>query len=253
MAQGYAFQTHNITGLGDADVDLFYSHDFCESCVGELYAGVKLPTGAGDKYYGNPYKVLLGNGDHFEIKVGGKVAWDTCNWLNVKLDAKYNFVLEATEHRMAAYKGATIKNVGPKADADVNWGYFTGNFDFTFFHPKTKDISTTVGYELYYKTEDRISYKEKTSTAHWLGQRWTDATGKQADATTAGTKWTDFTMELDSKVARANTESIGHRAYVEGSYDFSEYLRMYFGGKYTFAGQNIPCEGEAYTGFNVKF
>lgn len=252
--RGYAFQTYQLTGLGDTDLDLFYNHSFSDRWNGELYAGVKIPTGAGDKYYGNPYKTLLGNGDHFEIKVGGKVAWDTCKWLNVKADAHYNFVLEATEHRMAAFQGATIKNLGPKADADVSWGYFTGDIDFTLFHPKTRDIATTFGYELYYKTEDRISYKQKTMTDHWLGQVWAqNGSSMPANATTAGNHWADLPWTLDNKVARKNTESIGHRAYVEGSYQFSKYLNMTVGGKYTFAGQNIPCEGEAYTGFNVKF
>lgn len=253
---GYTFQTYALTGLGDTDLDLFYNHSFSDHWNGEIYGGVRLPTGAGDKYYGNPYKQHLGNGDHFELKVGGKVAWDTCNWLNVKADAHYNFVLEATEHRMAAYTGATIKNLGPKADADVSWGYFTGNIDFTLFHPKTRSIATTIGYELYYKTEDHITFKEKDQKNQWLGRAWGNTvTGAvaQIGAAAVNPGWVDLKMNLDSKVARKNTESIGHRAYIEGSYEFSKYLNMTVGGKYTFAGQNIPCEGEAYTGFNVKF
>ncbi len=244
--QVYVFQTYNLTGLGDADLDLFYSHNFSDRWNGEIYGGVKIPTGAGDKYYGNPYKMNLGNGDHFEIKVGGKIACATTKCLTIKADAHYNFVLDATEKRMAVFAGSTVKNIGPRADADVSWGYFTGNLDVTLYHPKTKDIATTIGYELYYKTEDRITFKDK-SMAHFLGGAWVEPT-----ATAVG-EFVENKQLLGNKEARKGTEGIAHRGYVEGSYAFSKYLGMSVGGKYTFAGQNVPCEGEVFTGFNVKF
>ncbi len=239
--RGYAFQTYQLTGLGDTDLDLFYSHNFSDRWMGEVYGGLVIPTGAGDKYYGNPYRMNLGNGDHFELKLGGKLAWATCKWMDLKADAHYNFALEATEHRMAAFTGATVKNFGPKADADVSWGRFVGSIDATLYHPKTKDIATTFGYEINYKTEDDITFKQKTMQNDLLGKK------------TVGGVLTANPVALSDKVARMNTEQIIHRAYVEGSYVFSKYLSMRVGGKYTFAGQNAPCESEAYTGFNVKF
>lgn len=251
--RGYVFETYNLAGLGDANVDLFYSHKLTKKVIAELALGVVIPTGAGDKYFGNPYRKFLGNGDHIELKAGAKLAANLFKCFDFKADARYNFVLETTEHRMQVFKNSTIKNIGNPADADVSWGYFTGNVDVTMYHPKTRDIATTIGYQLYYKTEDKVNFKEKTTTDHMLGRVWTQAGGLPADAATAGTHWAEFPMELGNKEARRGTESVAHRAYVEGSYKFSKYLTLSVGGKWTFAGQNVAADGEAFTGVNVKF
>lgn len=257
--RGYNFQTYEETGLGDTDLDLFYQHNFNDKWTGELYAGVRFPTGQISKYVGNPYKTNLGNGGHFEVKLGGKLGWDLFKHISVKADASYAFVLNATEHRMAAFKNATVKNIGPRADADVDWSYFTGNFDVTLYHPKSHDISTTLGYELYYKTEDKISYKNAKTADHMLGKVWGTADDTPVAVTPAGgvaangDDFYTYNWDLSNAVARKNTESIAHRGRVEAQYNFSKYLGMFVGGKYTFAGQNTPREGEAYGGFNVKF
>ena len=251
--RGYVFETYNLAGLGDANVDLFYSHKLTKKVIAELALGVVIPTGAGDKYFGNPYRKFLGNGDHIELKAGAKLAANLFKCFDFKADARYNFVLETTEHRMQVFKNSTIKNIGNPADADVSWGYFTGNVDVTMYHPKTRDIATTIGYQLYYKTEDKVNFKEKTTTNHMLGQVWSHANGTLASATNPGSQWAAFPRELGNKEARRGTESIAHRAYVEGSYTFSKYLTLSVGGKWTFAGQNVAADGEAFTGVNVKF
>lgn len=238
MAQNeFLFDSYKRSGLGDIDVDVFYEHAFNKQMLAELVLGVRFPTGTTKSNCGNPYKGIakLGNGEHFEIKLGANFAWDACKWFSVKLDASYNFVLESKEKRAAVFAGSTIKNIGPCTDADVDWGYFIGRLDFQFVHPKTCCLSTVMGYEIYYKTEDHVTFK-KTTEASWLG-----------------TKDAPVLSKLDSKLARKGTESISHKARMESTYKANKYLDIFWGGAVTFAGQNVFRDMDAHGGFNVRF
>lgn len=239
--KGFIFETQNRAGIGDCDVDLFYEHLFSKSWMGELSVGMKAPTG-GSKAQGtyNPYKPQLGNGGHWELKLGTALAWQPASWINTKLDAYYSFVVQSTEQRPATFVKSTIKNIGPVADADVDWGYFVGRLDFNLFHPKTDTIKSTIGYELYYKTEDRVNFKAKTM-AGWNGKKM-EATGLTAQ-----------TFELDNSLARKNTEAVGHKIRTEASFQVMKYFEIFMGGSTTFAGQNVYRDRDAHGGFNVRF
>jgi hypothetical protein len=237
---GFLMQTERRCGLGDIDLDLFYEHKFSDEFVGEAMVGVRFPTGASDNYCGSVYKPHLGNGEHFEIKLGLMAAWQPADWINIKLDGRFAFVLEATERRAAAFKGALIKNIGPCVDADVSWEYLVATLDFNLFHPKTNAISAVLGYEFYFKTKDDIDFK-CSSMRSWLGQKLVDGT------------WTDNKQDLDSGVAEKNTEAFGHKVRCETSFRITEYFELYAGGTYTFAGQNLPRECDAHGGFVVTF
>lgn len=233
----YEFETQTRTGLGDIDLDLFYEHIFSDDWISELMIGVRFPTGSGDDYTGNPYKVQLGNGEHFEVKLGGMAAWKPLEWMNLKLDSYVSFVLEASEERCATFEGAYIKNMGPKVSADVDWTYFVLRLDSTLFHPKTNDISATVGYEFYYKTKDNIHFKDKTITP-WYGDQ---------------TDGTSLAATIDSALAEQNTQSIAHKLRGEVRIQINEWFELVGGGAFTFAGKNIARELDAHGGFNVKF
>ncbi len=249
----YVLATNQRTGLGDIDAAAFYEHTFNEDWRGEIFLGVRFPTGASSHFCGNPYKVQLGNGGHFEIKIGGNVSWDAADWVNLKLDASYSFALQDMEQRYATYKGSTVKNIGNCVGADVDWGYFLGHFDATFFHSKTDRLASTFGYEFYFKTEDNITFKNKSSHEHFLGEAWSDADGPVALNGKNGTKFGPLEMELDSKLAEAGTESIAHRLRFETSWRLHKYVDVYGGGAYTFAGQNVPRETDGYCGMKVRF
>lgn len=239
----FMFATDQRTGLGDIDLDIFYEHTFSDKWIMEGMIGLRFPTGSNDDYTGNPYRVHLGNGEHFEIKLGGLVAWQPCEWMNAKIDLGLSFALEATEKRCATFNGATIKNIGPEVDADVDWIYFVGRLDFNFFHPKTSNLSCDIGYEFYYKGEDNITFKTcKMET--WLGKKWNSATGLYDLADE---------RELDNKIAEANTEAIGHKIRYEGRWQCLEWMELFAGGTYVFAGQNLPKEIDCHCGANVKF
>ena len=238
----YVFMTDQRAGLGDIDLDLFYEHTFSEDWVGELMVGLRLPTGGSSSYVGNPYRASLGNGNHWELKLGGLMAWQPIDWMNIKLNLLGSWVIEGTEERCATFKGANIKNMGPKVDADVDWAYFVGSLDFTLFHPKTDNLSTTIGYEFYYKTEDNINFK-KTKITSWLARKWNETTNV----------WDDYEDTLDSKVAEKNTEAISHKIRWESRIQLNKWCEMFVGGSYIFAGQNMPRETDGHCGFNVKF
>lgn len=240
----FQFTTNQRTGLGDIDVDVFYEHDFNEDWRGEVSLGLRLPTGGSSDYSGNPYKAnpLLGNGNHVEVKLGANVGWATpWDWLNVKANASYSFVVEATEQRAAAFKGATVYGIGPKVDADVDWGYFCGSLDATVFHRKTDDLSTTIGYEIYYKTEDNVTFKNKTLKNAWFGRKHN------------GANFVDFEHTLDNAVAERNTERIAHRLRFESHWHAHKYMSIFAGGAFTFAGQNVAKESDVHCGMKVRF
>ncbi|MBS1988212.1 hypothetical protein JST56_04425 [Candidatus Dependentiae bacterium] len=239
VEQGFVFDSYKRSGLGDIDLDVFYEHAFNKHMLAELVLGVRFPTGTTKNSCNNPYRAIakLGNGEHFEVKLGANFAWDACKWFSLKLDLSYNFVLEGKEQRAAVFAGSTVKNIGPCTDADVDWGYFIGRLDFQFVHPKTCCLSTVLGYEIYYKTEDHLTFK-KTTQASWLGE----------DGSAAHPL-----PKLDSKLARKNTESISHKARMESTYKANKYLDIFWGGAVTFAGQNVFRDMDAHGGFNVRF
>lgn len=237
---GFEFETHRRTGLGDLDLDLFYEHTFSSRWIAELMLGVRFPTGFGDDYYGNPYKTQTGNGQHWEIKFGGMVAWEPLGWMNAKLDIYGAYAFESTEQRCAAFTGANIKNIGPQVGADVDWWYFVGRLDFNFFHPKTKDISGLIGYEFYYKGEDNLHFKRSQMTP-WYGDN------------VPGTAVISNAANLSNGLAERHTEAIGHKVRLEGRIQINKWFEGFGGLSYTFAGQNLPRETDLHGGCNVRF
>jgi hypothetical protein len=248
-ANNFEFESQKRSGLGDIDLDLFYEHTFCKDWMGELMVGVRFPTGSGDESYGNPYKVNLGNGEHFEIKIGAGLAWQPFRCMNAKLDMYYSFVLEGTEERTAVFAGSKIKGIGPKADADVDWGYFVGRLDLNFFHPKTDRISSTLGYEFYYKTHDHISFKQAKMES-WLGKKFVNIDDAKPEK---GKKLVENLQPLSNDLARKNTESISHKVRSESSFRLHRYLDMFWGGSFVFAGQNAFRDMDCHAGFNCRF
>ena len=237
---GYEFETSSRTGLGDIDLDLFYEHMFSDRWIGELMLGLRFPTGLSDDYSQNPYKAHLGNGEHFELKFGGLIAWEPLGWMNLKLDLKGAYAFESSEKRCAAFEGATIKNIGPAVDADVSWWSFTGCFDINLFHPKTKDISADIGYEFYFKGEDDLHFKT-SKMLPFYGQHY------------LGKDQGDLTKPLSNGLAEEHTESISHKVRAEVRIQINTWFEAFAGGAFTFAGQNIARETDCHGGCNVRF
>jgi len=243
----FDLNSHTRNGLGDIDLDLFYEHSFSKHLIGELMFGVRFPTADKAKLCKSPYSPQLGNNGHWEIKIGGDIAWQFASWVNLKFDTYYSFVLKDDEQRSATFQGAQIKNFGPCVKVDVDWGYYVGRLDFTFFHPKTHDIRSSLGYEFYYKTKDSVKFK-CGSIQSWLGGRVDTTVGSptfgQIIASTAA---------LDTCLAEKNTESIGHKLRGETSCQINKWFEIFAGASYTFAGQNLMQDTDAHAGFNIRF
>jgi|SaaInlStandDraft_4_1057021.scaffolds.fasta_scaffold17193_2 hypothetical protein len=246
--RGFVLEDNKRAGLGDIDLDFFYEHLFDDDVIFEGVIGVRFPTGGGSKYAGNAYRPSLGNGEHWEVKFGGMVVWQCLDWLNVKFDTYCSFVLESCEERPAAFKNAQIKNFGPRADADVNWSYLVGRLDCNLFHGETKNLSSSIGYEFYYKTSDKVGFKNTTITS-WLGRQWVN-NGTEGSPDMV---YEDMPHELSDSLAAKNTEAIGHKLRFETSYRFSDWFELFAGGSYTVAGQNLPRELDSHAGLHVTF
>ena len=267
--RGWSFETARQVGIGDADLDFFYEYQINDEVNSELFLGVRLPTGGNADYLSNPYRGRLGNTGHWELKLGGMLAYELADWANVKADAYYSFVLSRVEPRTAMFTGAQVRNIGPRADATVDWGYFVGRLDFTLFHPKTNALSSVFGYEFYLKGKDNVKFKQ-SQIASWMGRKWTDANGVEAGtpaaagsptvvagnaigSPTIGTKYSENLFALDNAAAAQNTDSIAHKVRFETSYRFSDWFECFCGGAYTFAGQNSPRETDMHCGMNVRY
>lgn len=250
LERGYEFETKKRTGLGDVDIDLGYEHRFSNELVGELALGVRLPMSGKTKYTGNPYTPLLGNNGHLEIKAEGMIAWQPYEWMNLKADTYYSWVVKATEQKMATFKGSTLRNIGPRADADVSWGYFVFRLDATFFHLQDKNLSGVVGYELYAKSRDHVAYKNSSMTS-WLGRAWV-AGAQDANGTTGGSFVANPQL-LDNAAASLNTNRVSHKIRTETSWRPNDYIEFFGGAAFTIAGVNAPVETDFHLGMNVNF
>ncbi len=240
----FEFRTDQRTGLGDIDLDFFYEHTFNNEWRAEGFIGVRIPTGGSDEKCTGPYRArrYLGNGNHVEIKIGGNVGWAALDWLNVHADLSYAFALEDSEKIPAAFKGATVKNIGQCVDADVDWGYLQGKLDVTMYHPKTEDFATTIGYSIYYKTEDNVNFKQGKVENTWFGKKFEGVGTLVANE-----------HELDNNVAEKDTEQVAHRLFFESNWRAHKYMNLYIGGAYTFAGQNMPREHDIHCGAKIRF
>ncbi|KKP24371.1 MAG: hypothetical protein SZ59_C0002G0217 [candidate division TM6 bacterium GW2011_GWF2_28_16] len=234
----FELETQRRTGLGDIDLDLFYEHRFSNSFVAEGFVGLRFPTGENDDYSGNPYNVHLGNGEHWEIKLGGLVAAKPVYWMNLKLDTYFSFVLEGSETRSAVFEGSSVKNIGPAVDADVSWQYFVMRLDGNFFHPRTENVSATLGYELYLKTKDDIDFKQTTATPFY---------GDHYNGTDS------LAANLSGSLAAANTQAVGHKIRAELRAVLSDWVSLFGGGSFVFAGKNVPRDSDMHCGLSVKF
>ena len=242
-ARGFGFATDKHVGLGDTTLELFYAHEFSAKLSMELNGGLVMPTAAGKKSYGNPYHVHLGNCGHTELFGGLSFSWQPANWIAFDLQGSYGEVFKNREQRMAVPIGSLVKNIGPRADAEVSWHRANAQAGLTLMHPRMRNLRTSLAYRFGYKSAEKIVFDDST-TASWLGKKYVAATGA---FTTAND------MTLSCALAAANTEAFAHVVAASSVYDVNDYLSFNCGGSYTVAGKNMPQETEMHVGCVVKF
>lgn len=246
--RGYDLDSTREMGIGDLGVELYYEHVLSDRALAHLAFVSSLPTSYGtagreNDFSKNPYQARLGNGHHVEL--GSRVGFEieALSWLAIHLNGQYTFALERSETLCAVPEGSLIRNMGPGIKADVSWSGFVGNLDFHWCHPYTSDVTGYVGYQFYYKAEDKVRFSESTMES-WLGKTY-DATVDVRDYTVANL------MTLDNIRAGANTEQLAHRVKLGVNYHFSDWLSINAGGSLTIAGQNMPRELDWHLGCRI--
>ncbi len=250
--QGIHFcQTEKNVGVGDLDFDLYLGYDVTEDCWAKLIAGVVFPTG---KKICDPGLLLAqptGNNGHFEFKAALQAGWMPSKWFALHGDVAYNHVFEATEWRAAAFKGATVKNIGPKIQASVKWGYFTAHVDATFFHPENQNLGFSLGYEAYLKRCDKIQFCGGCGGAGGSldGLTLAELEIKGVCGLDGSVLNTEL-KELDPSVLAKDTRRISHKLRGEFFHRW-RYCELFAGASYVVAGKNIMKETEAHLGFGI--
>jgi len=234
-ANNFSFQTQHSAGVGDLDTELYVRRDWCNWCwCNDLFAegifGVRFPTGRRNTTPNNALLVRPGNNRHFEIKLGGLLGAEVTNWLAIKADAWYSWALKRKERVAAPFQGATIKNVGPTIDADISWGYFVGDLDFTMILPwSCAYTGVNVGYQAYVKRKDRVSL-DVTTAVDFIGN----------------------TQPLDADVLEIRTKQVAHSVKAEVFRQCDEW-QFFAGFNHAFAGKNAPNQSDWYLGFFLYF
>lgn len=234
-ANGFSFQTQHSAGVGDLDTELYVRHDWqnwcwCNDVFAEGIFGVRFPTGRRNTTPNNALLVRPGNNRHFEIKLGGLFGGEVTNWLAIKADAWYSWALKRKENVAAPFQGATIKNVGPTIEADISWGYFVGDLDFTLMLPWTCAYTgVNVGYQAYVKTKDHVSL-DVTTAVDFIGN----------------------TQPLDPDVLEIRTKQVAHTVKAE-VFRQCDNWQIFAGFNHAFAGKNAPNQSDWYLGFFIYF
>jgi hypothetical protein len=210
-------------GAGDLDFE-FYAGHHCEYGFGELQLGVRVPTGRKVK---NPLQVVaqpLGNNGHVELRPGIVFGSSYLEWMLIKLDATYSFVLNKTEMLPAPFTGATIANLGPAVPGKVSWQYFWADLDLTFVNPCTPTLGATVAYQPYVKLRDKICLQCPVAL-DFLGNPQT----------------------LDASILTKNTKRVAHTIRTEIFYNSACY-NIFIGFAQVIAGHNVTRDTDIYLG-----
>jgi len=148
-------------GLGDLDMEWYLNRQWCNYMWAEVQLGVRFPTSKHLTALDVRKLALqpLGNNGHFEVRPGLVLASEYLEWVKFKADLTYSFVLKHNEYLPAAFKGATVRNVGPAVPGCVSWGYFVGDFDMTFMNPCNPCAGWTIAYQAYVKQKDKICFQ----------------------------------------------------------------------------------------------
>lgn len=215
-------------GAGDTFID-FYGGKWCDCWYGDLLVGFRLPTGTDNDNPKHLYKQTTGNNGHFGLKVGAEGGYRACEWMGVKGDVFWRHNFKATEKRAAAFEGATVHNIGPCVDAQVQWNDLQAHLDVTFFTPRCPNSGWDFGYEFYYRTKDNLCYCTKQAY---------DLVG--------------VLKTLDPNLAAADSKLLSHKVRAE---IFNQWgcFEVFLGGSYIFAGDNVMKEREWHIGMKAYF
>jgi len=238
----YEFESSPRQGCGDVQIEAFYQQDFVPNVSSEFVFGVGIPVDRDNQFFMSPYKPRLGNGGHWDVFFGAGLGFVFNPLCNFRLHGRYSIILPEVEEVCATFKNTLVKGIGPRALATVDWKYATINLDCTLFHPDSKTCSAVLGYQLFWKGRDNVSYKDAEAET-WLGKKYNVSTRQ----------FEPNLKELDALALSINTDSIAHRFRMEVSLRIGSYCEMLFGGAYTIFGKHVACDLDTHFGVHLTF
>lgn len=251
--KGIFFNNSRTQGIGDLYTELYAGyHPDKKHWYGDLIVGVKFPTGSKRVDPADTLFVPTGNNGHVELAFGTETGWQPRRWFAMRVYLAGTHVCSETEKRAVAFKGATIKNIGPAIDVDVNYNYVTGRFEFTFYHPYTSDIGCSVGYELYARGKDHVCCKSPCCplerAACGCASPTTKLVGKKAYDLLG------FLREIDCSLYGCGTKTMTHKLTGDIFYRCCNgFLDLFGGGSCIVAGRYAMKETEGHIGVAVNF
>ncbi|MCL5436397.1 MAG: hypothetical protein M1549_00780, partial [Candidatus Dependentiae bacterium] len=232
---GLNFCKSHRTGVGDLDFEFYAGRNW--GCRGKWWTdvifGIRCPTAkqtSCSTCTPSCYPVWMptGNDKHLELRLGGAFGVDVRDWVKLFAHGSWSWALAHNERIATPFQGATVKNLGPCMNAKVKWGYWEGDVDASFFANDCCGLD--VGYQLYYKSRDKIRLCTTTAT-DWAGR-----TGQA----------------LDVNVITRNTKQMGHKAKA-GFFAIINDCEIDGGWSTTVGGYNMPRETDFYVRFGVSF
>lgn len=232
--QGLALANYERkAGLGDIKAAIYGCyHDQEYDWFIKLVSGTKCPTGTKKSRTEGLHITQLqtGNNRHWEIFAQVATGYQPLEWLSFDISASANHVFARSQNFVAAFEGATVKNLGPLVKAYVSWDYFTAQANLNFFHPHNPELGCTLGYSLFAKRHDHVRYDDADAT---------DLFGNAHKI-------------LDPDVAALKTKAMIHSVRAEVFHRWN-YCEITAGGSYGVAGRNAMKETEAHIGLSVYF
>lgn len=223
--------SYRVLGLGDTDAAIFVGWGHRHKAYVEALFGARFPTGTkqGEEHIYQLYRFETGNNRHWEVKGSLELGWKPINWFGLRLLGTYSHVFPRNQALIGTFEGSTIKGIGPVVDGRVSWNYGTLNADFTFFHPCNPELGLMIGYELFGKSKDHVSYCQ-TTAKDFLGREGT----------------------LDPTVAEMGTRAMLHkiRGEIFNRWNFCE---LFLGASHAVAGRFAMKETEAHVGITIYF
>jgi hypothetical protein len=227
---GMSFDSQCVKGIGNLDTELYGGYFFSECLYGEVFGGIVFPTGRRVNNAQRPFKQAIGNNDHYEFKLGGQALYQPNSWACIKTDLSWYWAQTHDECIAASFVGARIKNIGTPIQASISWDSVLFHADLVII-PRTQFcLGATLGYELYYKSRDVVRFCAPFAT---------DCLGN--------------TQLLDTQVVAKNTSIVSQKIRAELFSNTVEWIQLFGGGSYVFAGKNAPKESQWYIGLSYYF
>lgn len=230
-ANGIEFCDGRTQGVSDLDVEFYIGRNW-EYCDQEFWTDLKLvvrfPTGERLCTCKQLLKQPVGNNHHWEVMGAFAGGWDISERYKWMTDLTVSAVLKANEIVAAPFKGNNVKKIGPCITAQTHWWYLVYHTDLSVF--ACDGCGFDIGYELYFKSIDKVCLFQKTAV---------DLFGQVQDVD-------------PTKLMSPITQRMSNKARV-ALFTKVNNCEVFAGWSYTFAGYNAPKDIDWYLALTAYF